>query len=380
MLNWLLSAWAWLNDYALAMFGAGMVAVALFNLRQWRADRARALQIRARPVAPVHLNATPRVTILAAAWNEAEHMAAHLQSVCALRYPNKEYILCAGGPDGTYALACRQSADWMKVLEQQSGEGKQRALRRGLSLATGDIVFLTDADCLLTDDAFERTLAQLINEGEAVATGASEPLPAEQNKPLAVERWFIDRYVQARTGPYTSGLLGGNAALTRQALHATGNLQAEVTTGTDYYLAKQVLACGHRIRFVAASIVATEYPCDWHSYWQRQSRWLRNVVTHGLHFRAYAEVVSCLMTSAVGLAMLMGGGIAAWQAGVLLAGWGVIYAHALAGRARYMRFGELITGRRFPAYQLLPFTLLADFGIWALAGLQYLVPAWRKRW
>lgn len=376
----LLTFWLWLNANALPLTLAGLAAILCYHLWRWRSDRALALRPVTVPAPLAPLQAFPRVTILVAAWNEAAHIAAHMRSIRALRYPNKEYVLCAGGKDATYALACQQATDWMQVLEQQPGEGKQTALRRGLKHVTGDIIFLTDADSVLSDTAFERTLAPLINEAEAVATGTSEPLPTQHTQPFVLEHWFTDLYVQAQYGAYSGGLLGRNAALTRQALRAAGDLQAAVSSGTDYQLAKALLANGYRIRYVPNSIVPTLYPDTWRSHIQRQTRWLRNVVVHGLHFRAYGEVISCLIPSFVGLAMLLGGALALWQGGILLALWTLVMAHTLASRARYIHFGELVTGLRFPAYWQLPLTLLGDFVVWTRALLQYLVPAWRKRW
>jgi len=360
------------------IFGTGIAVAGAFNCWLWRSDCARALRLKTRTAMPVYLQATPRVTILVAAWNEAGIIAEHVWSVSTLRYPNKEYVLCAGGPDGTFAIAYRTAAEWMTVLRQEAGEGMQGALCRALSRATGDIIFLTDADCLLTDNAFERTLAPLINEGEAVACGTSEPLPTQKGDPFVLDRWFKEIYVQAREGSYVGGLRSVNAALTRQALRAGGDLQAHVTSGIDYYLSKQVLGRGYRIRFVRDSIVPTEYEGSVLAFGQRQSRWLWNVIVHGWYFRAYREVASCVLTSVIGLAMLVGGAIAVWQGGAVLAGWSVIYLHVLASRIRYMRFGELMSGLRFPAYYRLPVTILFDFGIWSLAVLRHLVPRVRR--
>lgn len=372
--------WFLLQPHPLALFLAALSALVGYHLWQWGKDHALAQRLKATaPTRPV-LKATPRVTILVAAWNETAHLAEHLHSIQALRYPNLEYVLCAGGRDGTYALARHLAPLWMQVLKQHPGEGKQQALRRSLSYATGEIIFLTDADTVLTDTAFECTLAPLINEAEAVATGTSEPLPAQKTHPLVLEHWFTDVYVQAHSGAYTRGLLGRNVALTRQALHAAGDLQAIVDSGTDYHLAKTLLAQGYAIRYVPQSSVPTVYPASWTSHAQRQTRWLRNVVVYGWHFRAYDEVFRSLLPSGVGLTMLFGGVVAWWQGGGLLILWTLLLLHALLSRWRYMRFGTSVTGLRFRAYGQLPVTLLADFAVWTRALLQYVVPAWRRQW
>ena len=168
------------DRYAGVALAGGVAALVAYNLRQWRRDRALAVALRtAREDSRPAVAVTPRVTVLVAAWNEADLIERHVESVLALRYPNLEYVLCAGGTDDTYRLASRYERPGVVVLEQRPGEGKQAALRRGLQHASGDVIFLTDADCLLDDDSFERTVAPIV-AGEAEATsGGSRPLTAQ---------------------------------------------------------------------------------------------------------------------------------------------------------------------------------------------------------
>src|SRR5207247_1198210 len=115
---------------------------------------------------------------LVAAWNEAAGIARHVQSVLALRYPDLDFVLCAGGPDGTCEQARLAMSGRGTLLEQAPGEGKQRALRRCLAASTGDIVYLTDADCVLDDQSFERVIARIV-DGDPAATGRCCPYPEE---------------------------------------------------------------------------------------------------------------------------------------------------------------------------------------------------------
>jgi cellulose synthase/poly-beta-1,6-N-acetylglucosamine synthase-like glycosyltransferase len=185
------------------------------------------------------LVATPRVSILVAAWNEQDLIMRHIESVLALRYPHVEYVLCAGGTDRTYELAKRHEPSGIVVLSQRPGEGKQAALRRCLGRTTGEIVFLTDADCLLDDSSFERTIAPLINEGEAAATGLCRPLRhVAEAPPLVALQHCREIYGTLRAGRYSPGFLGRNCAIRRDVLTETGGLAAEAMTGTDYRLAR----------------------------------------------------------------------------------------------------------------------------------------------
>jgi cellulose synthase/poly-beta-1,6-N-acetylglucosamine synthase-like glycosyltransferase len=372
--------WNWLNAQAGWLFLAGLALVALWNWQKWRQDRALARQLRERKPPPVELRATPKVSVLVAAWNEAEMIQEHVESFLRLRYTNRELILCVGGGDDTYDIACRHASKQVIVLEQQPGEGKQRALRRCLEQASGEVIFLTDADCLLDDEAFERTLAPVVDGGEAAATGAIRPLAAQLVNPFVLHRWFIEVRSMAHSDRYIAGLLGGNTAVRRDVLKATGAFAPDVRTGTDYYLAMQVLNSGYTIRHVPESAVETHYAEELHQYWRQQTRWLRNVVMHGLRFGAYGEVARCLIPSGIGALMLSGPLWALWLGRAVLAGWLLICAHVLFSRLRYTRFGEQATGCTFPlaGYFSLPVYILADFAIWAAAVFQY--PFRSRRW
>lgn len=362
------------------LFVLGAALIAAVNAWKWCADRALAVRIASRTEPVPALNDYPLVSVLVAAWNEAPVIARHIEAFQKLRYPERELILCAGGSDDTYQLASRSQPAGICVLEQRPGEGKQRALGRCLERAGGELIFLTDADCLLDDESFERTLAPLINEAAAASTGASHPLDEQRRRPFILHRWFTDVYDQAHRGATTEGILGRNAALQRAALEAVGGFQARVHTGTDYHMAKLLRQQGYPIRY-ARSSVATAFASTLRAYWKQQSRWLRNVVTHGLKFRAYREVAACLLPSLVGVVMLFGALPALLLGRVFLMLWGWLWLYALFSRARYMRFGEIVTGNRFSyGYALLPIYMAIDFAIWASILLQYPFRRGRVQW
>ena len=357
----------WRSINAGHFFVVGMIGVAVFNWCRWRRDRMLAARLRGRERKPVVLSPTPKVSVLVAAWNEADMIRAHVEAFLRLSYPHEELILCAGGQDGTFDLARRYAGEHVVVLEQHVAEGKQRALHRCLEAATGSIVFLTDADCLLDDDSFVRTLAPLILEGEDVATGTSRPLERQLGNPFVVYQWGIRSFSNAQRPSYVSGVLGRNCAVSEGTLAGIGGFGADVPTGTDYHMAKLLLRDGHRIRFVPDSAIETKYPDTVHSYWRRQSRWVRNLVVHGPTFGAYDEVAMALRTGLSGLTMLMLPVVAAVAGPVVLAAWGILFGHAFLAKLRYARFARLCHGIESSLKQmaLIPIYMLIDFVAWS---------------
>jgi len=372
---------------ALAVLAAGMAASLAMNAQRWRTDRALAERLRsvARGEPPA-LSATPRVSILVAAWNEAGGLERHLHSIQALPYPNIEYIVAAGGHDGTLETARQRTWPGCTVVEQRAGEGKQAALRRALAHTTGDIILLTDADCVLDGASFARLIAPIANGQEQVVTGDSVPLPEQRlGGGLAVFRWAADAYAFARMAQHVEGILGRNCALTRQALRRAGDLRADVGSGTDYHLAKSLRAAGIAIRHEPASTVATGYPTSAGQYIRQQRRWLRNLVLHGLHFGAFREAATSLVTSCIGLGMLLAPLAAILLGPSVLALWALAVIHSAMAKLRYLAFTavryapdgpSLSPANAIEAVQL----TFVEFFAWAQPLLDYAIPSRRSAW
>ncbi len=378
-----------LKRYSALLWGGAAVAVAWHNWRRWQQDK-RLLATHQQVAATPSLSwwpELPLVSVLVAAWNEGERIEQHIQHVLALRYPNKELILCAGGQDGCYETARSyqnqsQSTSQVRVMEQQAGEGKQNALHRCLPYAQGSIVFLTDADCLLDDEAFERTLYPVVAGNTQVSTGSSQPHPSQLANSFVATQVASQLYGDLHAPSYGEGLLGRNCALNRALLEQSGGLAASAPTGTDYVLAKMLLRQGVKIRQVPHSRVVTTYPTEIAAYIRQQRRWVRNVALHGLRFQAFGEVKASLTTSLVGFMMLLLPILSLAGRKNALFVWLLLLWHGVLSRVRYLYIVQAVFGVPIRLKQLIlqPFMLLLDCIAWSQPLLDYLLPERRKEW
>jgi cellulose synthase/poly-beta-1,6-N-acetylglucosamine synthase-like glycosyltransferase len=202
---------------------------------------------------------------------------------------------------------------------------------------------------------------------------------------LVAYRWSADAYALARSPEEAAGLLGRNAAVTRRALERAGGLAADVPTGTDYHLAKCLLERGVRIRHVRESWVTTRYPENLRAYARQQRRWLKNVVVLGRRFGAYREMAAAARTSVIGLGMLLTPALVWLVGGWILSLWLVAVAHSAVSKVRYLAFASLLN-ERFDrrllfrsVWWVIPLTFV-EFGIWASALADYLIPRRRTLW
>ena len=139
--------WASLALIVYTHAGYPLLLWLLARLRRTRADRRHA------PAEP------PAVSLIVAAHDEADVIAAKIENALALDYPRDrlELIVASdGSADGTVEAARTAGAD--RVLELPRG-GKIRAQDAGVEAASGEIVAFTDANCRLAPDALRRLVA-----------------------------------------------------------------------------------------------------------------------------------------------------------------------------------------------------------------------------
>lgn len=328
----------------------------------------------------------PPVSVLLPAWNEGRMLERCLASLLAIAEPPIEIVLCAGGDDGTPAIAARIAAanpDRIVLLRQEAGEGKQAALRRCLARARGEVLYLTDADCVVPAATLRAMVAAVALPGVAAATGPADPAPEQRDDPWIRHQWATVRAVDRDRQPEATGLLGRNCAVRREAVDAAGGFREPVPIGTDYHLAKSLLAGGRRIRWLPAP-VETRYHDRLGPYLRQQSRWLRNILYHGRRFGDRAELAGVARTIAVAWALLLWPLGWRWTRRPGVAAWALLLgamARARLGRLRALEreAGLAPLGTRRAIAAAARFTLV-DLVAWAYPMVDQARRGRRLRW
>ena len=118
------------------------------------------------PDEPSLAEQAPRVSIVLPARNEAAHIVACVQSICASTWPNLELIVVDDhSTDDTGALARDAAVGDARVRIVSAPDlpngwfGKQWACEVGASYATGSLLLFTDADTRHAPDLVGRTVA-----------------------------------------------------------------------------------------------------------------------------------------------------------------------------------------------------------------------------
>lgn len=329
----------------------------------------------------LNLERAPMVSILVPAWNAAQDIAEFIDSFHALKYPNKELILCAGGSDGSLELARKKADASILVLEQIKGEGKQKSLAKSFARSHGNIIYLTDIDCRLDDESFGRVLKPILGGKEAVVTGSSMPLPKQHTIGAVLIHWATVRKAAGLRPRYIDGVLGRNCAATRTAVENINGFNFDAPTGTDYRMAQELTKHGYKIWFEPMSEVQTEFAWPLGTYVRKRARWLRNVILYAERPRQLAELKGVAINLAIPFALLflfilsiiLMQGLPAFLSVLLI-------LHGALNRLRYVH--EMLPPK-YLRLTLLPGSLENLFGTFAAgvyAATTLLSPSLRKQW
>ncbi|HEX6036585.1 glycosyltransferase [Longimicrobium sp.] len=240
-----------------------MLAVSLFNL--WTAPR---LERAGEP------DATPKVSLLMPARDEAENLRRTLPSLLAQDYPALEILLLDDrSTDGTGDVARRIASDVGGRLTVLQGAeppagwvGKNWACHQLAKVATGEILVFCDADVEAAPAAVRRTVAMLRRH----AAGALTALPRQRLEgwaqaavvpvvaQLPVLALLPMRLIPVVRAPSLSMANGQWLAFTRAAYDACGGhaaVRGEVLE--DVALGRRIKAAGHRlVACVAPALLA----------------------------------------------------------------------------------------------------------------------------
>lgn len=119
------------------------------------------------------VNPFPVVTILIAARNEEDRIADLLRAVLAQDYPAFDVILVDDhSDDNTVEIALATGDSRLRIVELEKGEeGKKMAIAKGINKVRGELVLLTDADCVMRQGWMRTMVNALLRQTARVVTG-----------------------------------------------------------------------------------------------------------------------------------------------------------------------------------------------------------------
>jgi cellulose synthase/poly-beta-1,6-N-acetylglucosamine synthase-like glycosyltransferase len=320
----------------------------------------------------------PVISIVIAAYQEADHIAAKVQNCAALDYPRDRLeviIACDGCQDATVDLARAASTAWwidgldVKVLDLPINRGKVAVLNEAVARARGEVVVATDASALLSVDALRRIAGWFSDPGIGVVCGTY----VLNDQPNAGEAayWRMQTGVLRREGQIAAPL-GAHGAGYAFRMTAWTLLPPD-TINDDFILPSRIIAQGYRGVYDDQIVALEMEPSNDAQSFRRRVRIsagnMQQLLRSGDLIDLRRPALAWLFLSGKGLRPIMPFVlIIAWAAS-LAAGWmgSLLFTVAWAGQTVGYMLGVFapVLRRRLPAR-------FAAFGR-VLEALQYLV-------
>lgn len=124
---------------------------------------------------PIKRNSSyPSITLIISAYNEAPFVQRKIENSLSLRYPQEKLQIIFssdGSTDQSDVIASVAGGDKVKVLHHQERKGKPSAINAGLSVASGDIIILSDVRFLYDIHALERIINNFSDDNVGLVSG-----------------------------------------------------------------------------------------------------------------------------------------------------------------------------------------------------------------
>lgn len=198
---------------------------------------------------------TPTVSMIIAAYNEAESIGAKLDNVLSLEYPREclEVIVASDGSiDGTNEIVLGYAEQGIKLLPLPR-QGKAPALNTAVAASTGEILVFSDANSIYAPDAIQALVRPFADPDVGGVAGNQVYLKGEPGGEGAGEKsyWRFDRQLKQ------SQSQAGNAISATGAIYAIRrSLFQTVPDGVtdDFVTSTRVILQGYRLVFAPDAI------------------------------------------------------------------------------------------------------------------------------
>ncbi len=191
----------------------------------------------------------PTVTAVMTVYNGAADLAAKLDNLAVLDYPQDLLdivVACDGSSDASAAVAHAHRGRSVTVLEYDRRRGKAACLNDAVAAARGEVLLMLDVRQRVEPDALRRLVACLDDPAVGVAAGELRFEDPDTGFAASVDAYW--RYEKAiRLAESASGSAIGVSGALYAVRRALFPVLPEGTVLDDVFVPMQVLRGGHRV-------------------------------------------------------------------------------------------------------------------------------------
>lgn len=243
---------------------------------------------------------TQLASIVIRTLNESRHLDELLDAIAAQQAPgfDVEVVLVdSGSTDGTLDIARRHDCRVTTIDKSEFSFG--RSLNRGCEFADGDYLVFLSGHCIPVRESWLEELLRPLVDGVA---GYAYGCQIGRDTTTLSEKMLFRKYFPPDSSIPQQGYFcnNANAALTRETW-SRYRFNEELTGLEDMYLAKQIVADGGRLAYVAEAPVYHIHDESWRQVrlrYEREALALRNILPE-LHF-SLLDFLRCFVSGVAG--------------------------------------------------------------------------------
>jgi glycosyltransferase involved in cell wall biosynthesis len=260
-----------------------------------------------------------KISLISTVKDAGPHIGEFLESVRAQTRAPDEVIICDGGSvDGTLETL-RESGDVKVIVEDGANIPRGRIL--AIREASGDVIAVSDADCVL-DPRWLEELARVIDSGADVAMGFYRPITDSFFEVCSAATHLPDPH---EVDPATFMPSSRSVAFRREAYEEAGGYPEWLEVGEDMYLDHRLRENGADMRMAIDAVAHWRVRPTIEQTWTQYFRYAKGDAMAGM----YPERHVVRFCTYGGAALL-----SRWRLGrLLLLVGGIAYAARPIGRA-----------------------------------------------
>jgi len=214
------------------------------------------------------------ITVIIPAYNEENVIGMKIRNVLSTNYPRQildVIVVSDGSNDRTDEIARTFAKDGVRLIVQETREGKTAGLNRAIELAKGEIVVFTDANAIYPTDAILRMLRYFDNPQVGLVTGYTKYTMTREGSVTEATNVYttLERFVKRAESEWGRCVGADGAIFTiRKSLYRT--LREDDIN--DFVMPLNVIDQGYQCVFADDAYCSEISPKDLESEFRRQSR------------------------------------------------------------------------------------------------------------
>lgn len=217
----------------------------------------------------------PKVSLLICAYNEEDVIAKKTENALKIDYPSGKLEIIVfdnGSEDGTFEIASSFKDNRLKVLKLRGkNRGKSAGVNEALKSVTGEIVKISDADCLYEKDILRKIIPYFGDPSVGAVCICQSLINPQEKLTVRLER-SLQAFYQLFHGAESAvdSVIVGEGGLTFRR-----NLIDELDESTgadDVDLAVRIRKSGHRVLYLKDAHYYEYTPTTFRSRWRQKIR------------------------------------------------------------------------------------------------------------